>query len=64
ARKSESQSSFPLAIHLSMNHSLSAPTSALREFNSLLCAVSTTFFLVFVKFFHPSGEAVFVSAVR
>ncbi len=47
-----------------MNHSLSAPTSALREFNSLLCAVSTTFFLVFVKFFHRSGEAVFVSAVR
>ena len=47
-----------------MNHSLSASASAFREFNSLRCAVSTTFFLVFVKFFHRSGEAVFVSAVR
>ena len=47
-----------------MNHSLSASASAFRELNSLLCAVSTTFFLVFVKFFHRSGEAVFVSAVR
>ena len=47
-----------------MDHSLSASASALRKFNSLRCAVSTTFFLVFVKFFHRSGEAVFVSAVR
>ena len=46
-----------------MNHSLSASASALREFNSLRCAVSTTFF-VFVKFSHRSGEVVFVSAVR
>ena len=45
-----------------MNHSLSASASALREFNSLRCAVSTTFFLVFVKFFFIEAVKLFSSA--